>query len=214
MMVNRIRKSLLCILFFSVITANAYSAYEVWYGGSFVGNRNFLSSDSQQYYEPMLENLGITGEMEYIRRIGLNLEMVVFPSPDLRIGPYIAAEFLFPVGYSASSAAGGYLSRHFDRRSTLKLGLSYYKIFTRFGFFTDAGINLSINRIATTNEKNHKGPVEYMTFGEYGYFADMGILAKSENSYFKLGCAFAQELNYSSFVFDIALFATFGFIID
>ncbi len=211
---NKAKKRILCILVFLIITANAYSAYEVWYGGAFVGNRNFLSSDSQQYYKPMLENIGATGEMKHVRRIGLNLEMVVFPSPNLRIGPYIAAEFLFPVGYSATSGDGGYLSRNFDRRSTLKLGLSYYKIFTRFGFFTDIGMNLSINRIATTNEKNHKGPVEYITFGEYGYFADAGILAKTDNSYFKLGCTFAQELNYSTFVFDIALFATFGFIID
>lgn len=213
-MMNKARKRILCILVFLIVAANAYSSYEVWYGGAFVGNRNFLSSGSQQYYKPMLDNLGISGEMKYVRRIGLDLEMVVFPSPDFRIGPYIAAEFLFPVGYSATGGDGGYLSRNFDRRSTLKLGLSYYKIFTRFGFFTDVGMNLSVNRIATTNEKNHKGPVEYMTFGEYGYFADMGILAKAENSYFKLGCAFAQELNYSSFVFDIALFATFGFIID
>lgn len=197
------------------LSFNLYAAYEVWGGASFVGNRNFLSQSAQQHYRPMLDNLGLAdAEMKHVRRIGTNLEMVVFPSPALRIGPYLALEFLFPVGYSSSKGDGGYLSRNFDRRSTLKAGLSYYQIFKRFGFFTDAGLDVSVNRIATTNEKNHKGPVEYETFGEWGYFINFGILAKTGNSYFKLGGTFAQKLNYGTPVFDAALFATFGFIID
>ncbi len=210
-------KRIFLVILLSISSFFLYASPETWIGLGFIASRNYIGSDAADYYNvyDLDGNLIVDGsDISNIRRIGGRAEIVVFPLSEVRVGFLFSGTIAFPVGYSHKDGQNeSYFSRNLDFIFDGELGLAYYQLFGNFGFFIDAGMYYSYNRVAKENEKNYKENTTYDIFHEWGVWGEAGILSTFRNGYFRLGFKYNHDLCYSQMNFNIGLFVSGGYII-
>lgn len=141
-----------------------------------------------------------------LHAIGPKFEFVVFPFSHVPLGFGVTSTTMLTVGYMGGGNHG-YFSREQDFRQDVGVNLFYQQAFgPSWGLFMDCGLSYSWYRIATTNEPNSKGPVDYIRFTDWGLTADFGAYLEHSNTFFKVGGLFYYDLgNMEKFSFRYGL---------
>ena len=197
---------MILLLSVSVISASP----EFWIGGSFIADRNMVSSELSSSFPAMGEDIS------QIRSLGVSVDMAFFPWNEVRVGLVLSSLTQLPIGITERGGSNeGYITYDFDFREDLMVGIGYHQFFTdKIGMVLSAGFYYSWYRTAMEHIANESAPMEYLFASEYGILAEAGILSRSDNMYFRLGVSFAYDLSHPGNAgMRFGLFAGGGFII-
>ena len=196
------------IIMLLLLSFSAYAAQEFWLGADILYDLNIPTSEVR-------DNLESTyGRVEVINSVGLGIDAIYFPFSQVRIGPFLTLDMIFPVGISFDGTTEAFISYESDYRLDTSFGIAYYQLIgPRFGFFADAGMEYGYYRASTTNDPNSPGPVDYRRFGEWSVMGDLGIIAVRKNSYFRFYAGFSYSLFQSSHGMKIVIGGGGGFIL-
>ena len=177
---------MILLLSVSVISASP----EFWIGGSFIADRNMVSSELSSSFPAMGEDIS------QIRSLGVSVDMAFFPWNEVRVGLVLSSLTQLPIGITERGGSNeGYITYDFDFREDLMVGIGYHQFFTdKIGMVLSAGFYYSWYRTAMEHIANESAPMEYLFASEYGILAEAGILSRSDNMYFRLGVSFAYDL--------------------
>ena len=175
------RRALLMLLLSSLFTLHA--SPELWIGGSFIADRNEVSDEIAGSFPAMGESVS------QIKSLGLDLDLVFFPSDKVRIGLIGGYNMMLPIGRTLTGGVNeGYITYDFDFRQDLSIGLAYYQFFTpRIGAFLTAAFGYSAYRTASEHIPNDSAPMDFIEEKEYGVLAELGVISRSGSMYFRLG---------------------------
>ena len=201
----------LCLFIITILALpHLAAAPEFWLGGSFLADRNLVSSDLSSSFPAMGEDIS------QIRSIGLSVDAAFFPWNAVRIGIVLSSHTLLPIGVTERGGSNeGYITYDFDFREDLAAGIGYYQFFTdKIGMLLSASFYYTWYKTAMEHIANESAPMEYMEANEYGINAEAGIISRSDNMYFRLGISFSYDLSHlDNMGIKLALFAGGGFII-
>ncbi len=192
-----------------LLPVSLFSAPELWVGGSFLADRNYVSDDISSSFPAMGD------DVTQIRSLGLDLDIVFFPDSRVRVGFIGGYNLLLPIGYAESGGNNeGYITYDFDYRQDLSIGAAWYQFFSPgIGAFIACSFEHSWYRTAMEHVPNDNEPMEYIREREYGILGEAGIITRSGDSYFRLGVSGYYDLSHRAHGFRLALSAGGGFII-
>ena len=197
---------MILLLSVSVISASP----EFWIGGSFIADRNMVSSELSSSFPAMGEDIS------QIRSLGVSVDMAFFPWNEVRVGLVLSSLTQLPIGITERGGSNeGYITYDLDYRQDASIGLAYYQFFTdKIGAFLTCSFEYSWYRTATEHIPNDSRPMEYVRAEEYGILGEIGIMTRSDDMYFRLGFNGFYDLKHRDAGYRLALFAGGGIIID
>lgn len=207
------KRKIILTMMLILVAACAFAGPRLFTGVSFNYDVNYLSPsllskfdgiDVDENEEPVYNRTdeGVEGNLSALHAIGPKFDLVLFPFGNVPIGIGVNAATMFNIGYVADGDAHGYFSRNADLRQDVGGGIYYQQGFGSWGFFADCSIIYSWYRIATSNEKNDKTPVNYIRFVDWGLSANLGAYLEHNGSYFRVGGNFYYDLgNTETFAF-------------
>ncbi len=203
-------RKILLLLLLLVLVSSLSASPELWLGGAFIADRNAVSSELSSSFPAM------GGDITQIKSLGLDLDVVFFPSDVVRIGLIGGYNFLLPIGVTERGGSNeGYITYDLDYRQDASIGLAYYQFFTdKIGAFLTCSFEYSWYRTATEHIPNDSRPMEYVRAEEYGILGEIGIMTRSDDMYFRLGFNGFYDLKHRDAGYRLALFAGGGIIID
>ena len=203
-------RKILLLLLLLVLVSSLSASPELWLGGAFIADRNAVSSELSSSFPAM------GGDITQIKSLGLDLDVVFFPSDVVRIGLIGGYNFLLPIGVTERGGSNeGYITYDFDYRQDLSIGLAYYQFFTeKIGAFLTCNFEYSWYRTASEHIPNDSAPMDYIKHNEYGILGELGVVTRSNNMYFRLGFRGYYDLYHrESAGYRFGLFAGGGLII-
>ena len=191
---------------------------EIYLGGSFFADRDYISKDTSHYFKIMNEDPDFY--IDNIRRLGGGIELTYFPYSPIKLGLTLNYQMLIPIGFQRASVADdtaqnvvAHINYAFQAKHNLSIGLSYYWMMGEtFGMYFDAGGTLSIHNVPLMNEKNDRTEISYISFKEYGVYGDTGLLLRHKNSFYKIGMHFLGTLSNKDTGFAVAITLAGGYI--
>ena len=204
-------KKLIAALLVLLSLCSLYAKPELWSGIGLTSGRNYLSSGAIS---------DIAGgyqydNAKYLNTLGPSFEIAFYPFSEVRLGVIGSASSGFII--NMHRADGSTLSRRTngDLVWNLNGGLSFIQLFgNSWGLFADGLFTWKGYRVATSNDKNSKKDVEFATFEEIGFIADLGIAVKNRHSYFKFGFAYSMPaFSESRNGWSLDVFAGGGFVL-
>ncbi len=170
---------------------------EIWSAVGLTSGRNYLSSEAKEEIASGYQYQYKEGEKYYLNALGPELEVAFYPYDKVRLGIIGSASANFIINCTGRTG-DFYRRRHGDMFWNINGGISYIQYMGSWGFFADCLYSWRNYRVAETNPKNTKDPVDFTVFSEHGVLADLGLVVKSHNSYFKFGFAYNMPLSYKS----------------
>ncbi len=203
------RKLFLIAVLLLILLPSASAKTEVWLGGSFLYDMNFISDDLKEYFPAYAGQ-----DTRIINNVGGMLNLAVFPTDRFRAGFFINGAFGFPVGYARSDGTVvGYTSYEFDYRFDAEAGFAYFHFFNaEMGLLAELGGKYSWYRVAEENEINQREPGPAYYFEEFSIVANLGIVARYRDSYFRLTLNGTYNITHISNGFRVGLSAGGGVI--
>ncbi len=182
----------LLVVFFLILSFPLAASPELWLGGAFMADRNYVSGEISSSFPAMGESI------EEIRSLGLDLDLAVFPSDSIRIGFIGGYNILLPIGCTPEGGENeGYITYDFDYRQEVSLGIAYYQFFTeRIGAYLNCSFEYSWYRTALEHIANDSEPMDYVEENEYGILGELGIVSRSGDMYFRLGVSGFYDLKH------------------
>ena len=149
---------MILLLSVSVISASP----EFWIGGSFIADRNMVSSELSSSFPAMGEDIS------QIRSLGVSVDMAFFPWNEVRVGLVLSSLTQLPIGITERGGSNeGYITYDFDFREDLMVGIGYHQFFTdKIGMVLSAGFYYSWYRTAMEHIANESAPMEYIQYGD------------------------------------------------
>ena len=178
-----------------IISMSAISAKpELWIDASFVADRNMVSEEIGASFPAMAK------EVDVIRSLGIDLSLAFFPSDVARVGFVGGYSFLMPIGFSEPGGSNiGYVTYDLDCRQDLSIGLAYYQFFNEtIGAFLISSFEWSWYRTAIEHIPNDSAPMDYVKAHEYGVHAELGIVSRSDDMFFRLGATGFYDISHQS----------------
>ena len=203
-------RKIIALILIGLSMMGAVASPELWFGVSFLADRNNVSKETETLFPAMGEKIS------EIKSIGLDFDLVFFPSDIVRIGLIGGYNILIPIGITASGGSNeGYITYDFDYRQDLSIGLAYYQFFTeKIGAFLTCNFEYSWYRTASEHIPNDSAPMNYIKHNEYGILGELGVVTRSNNMYFRLGFRGYYDLYHrESAGYRFGLFAGGGLII-
>lgn len=206
------RKLLATLIMLSTLVPLCTAAdTRTFFGISFNYDMNMLSPELQEELD------GIAGafngeDVTGFHTVGPRIELVLFPFDKVPLGLGVTSVTGLTVGYMSAGGGDGYFSRNFDFRQDLGANLSYQQSYGNWGLFLSGGLSCSWYRIATSNEANSRGEVEYVRLFEWGVCADLGVYLENHTSFFKVGTSFFYNLSQMDGGLRFGLMAGGGFL--
>lgn len=187
-------KKIFLFLFFLVSLSSLAASPELWVGAAFTADRNMVSEEIDSSFPAMGKSISV------IRSLGLDLDLTFFPFEEVRIGLTAGYNVLLPIGITETGGSNiGYITYDIDTRQDASAGLAYYQFFTPvLGAYLICSFQYSWYRTATAHIPNDSAPMEFMIEEEYGIAADLGILTRSNNMFFRLGLSGFYDLKHKT----------------
>ena len=184
------RRILPIIISILLMAASLQAKPELWVGASFLADRNNVSSQIEDRFPAMGE------KVDQIKSIGLDMDLVFFPFPQVRIGLIGGYNMMLPIGITAPGGSNeGYITYDFDYRQDLSIGLAYYQFFSdTLGAFLTGSFQYSFYRTAKEHIANDTAPMEYIKTSDYGVIGELGVISRADYMYFRLGFSFFYDL--------------------
>ena len=204
-------KKLIAVLLVLISITSLSAKPELWSGIGLTSGRNYLFSDAIT---------GIAGgkdynNAKYLNTLGPSFEIAFYPFSQVRLGVIGSASSSFIINMHREDGSTFSRRTNGDLVWNLNGGLSFIQLFgDTWGFFFDGLFTWKGYRVATTNDKNSKDKVEFVTFDEKGFIADLGIAVKNRHSYFKFGFAYSMPVFSESWNgWSLDVFAGGGFVL-
>lgn len=201
------------ILILLSICASLFASPELWLDVGLSSGRDYVSDTFKNELKSKNPSIyTFSSGKEFINNLGPYMNLVFFPSDHVRIGVNAGVGTNFTIGFSDGGSVGSTF-RRFDFRQDVKAGISYYQLFGNIGIFTDLDFNMAYYHIGLDPKENTKTAIDYYSYRRYSISADLGLIQRFNNGFFKFGFLFDKPVfNNDNSGWSLEVIASGGYI--